>query len=126
MLYPLNIKSTESTPEVVLDKDKNQFYIRGDILPEDSFYFFIPLLEWFKEYVTDPNEKTELELTLGIINSSSIRRFVTLFGILENIVDLNKEIIVTWLYLHDDEVIQYTAFEFSSAFKKLKFITKIK
>lgn len=126
MLYPLNIKQTECTPEVFFNKEKNQFYLRGDILPEDSFAFFTPVFNWLKEYVKNPNDITEFELSLGIINSSSIRRLVTFFNILENIVDLNKEVVVTWLYIPEDEVIQYSAFEFGTAFKKIKFKTKIK
>ncbi len=126
MISPLHIKPDQSYPEVVLDKEKKLFLIKGDILPENSYALFDPIFDWFKKYSKNPNPVTILELDINIINTSATRRLVKLFELLEKIVDENNEVIIKWILLSDDEIMEFTAYEFSNAFKKIKFIRKIK
>ncbi len=125
MLGLLHIEKTQSTPEVILDKGKNIFVIRGDILPEDSFAFFNPIYEWLEKYIEDPNEETTLELNIKIINTSSTRRLVRIFKILEKLAATEKKVNVVFIFLPDDEIMQYMAFEFSNAFQHINFKTQV-
>ncbi len=43
----VNIKGTDDTPNVILDKDNAQFEISGRSLPEDVTMFYEPILPWF-------------------------------------------------------------------------------
>lgn len=126
MIKSLQMSATESTPEVVLDKQSNIFLIRGDILPENSFELFEPIFAWFNEYLNDPDDLLVMEFAINIINTSSTRRLVFLFRIFEKIVDKGTKVKVIWRHLPDDEIMQYTAYEFGNAFKKILFESQIK
>ncbi len=126
MPLPLSLSPTQSTPEVELDKEKNLFLIKGDVLPEDSFELFDPIFHWLEEYAKEPNESTIFELDINIINTSATRRLVKLFKILESIVANNNKVEVRWFFLSDDEIMQYAAYEFGQAFSKLNFKTFVK
>lgn len=125
MIEPLYITASQSLPEVVLNKQSSIFSIKGDILPEDSVEFFSPIFNWFIEYSKNPNDITILEIDISIINTSSTRRLVKLFKILEELA-VNNFVEVKWIYLLDDEIMQFTAYEFQNAFKNLKFTTYAK
>lgn len=126
MIKSLQMSATESTPEVVLDKQSNIFLISGDILPENSFELFEPIFAWFNEYLNDPDDLLVMEFAINIINTSSTRRLVFLFRIFEKIVDKGTKVKVIWRHLPDDEIMQYTAYEFGNAFKKILFESQIK
>jgi len=125
MSNPIHIEKTQSTPEVILDKQKNIFVIRGDILPEDSYAFFLPIYNWFEDYCKNPNPETTLELNIKIINTSSTRRLVNIFKILDKLAQSGKKVNVVFIFLPDDEIMQYMAFEFSNAFNNINFKTQI-
>jgi len=126
MLETLHILATQSVPEVVLDNEKSIFTMKGDILPEDSIDFFNPIFNWFNEYSQNPKDYTVFEIDISIMNTSSTRRMVTLFKIFEKIISEKHKVEVKWIYLSDDEIMQFAAYEFSNAFKKIKFITHAK
>lgn len=42
----LNLKGTEDTPTILLDKKNGIFEISGRSLPEDSAEFYTPVIEW--------------------------------------------------------------------------------
>ncbi len=125
MSNPIHIEKTQSTPEVILDKKKNIFVIRGDILPEDSYAFFLPIYTWLEDYCKNPNPETTLELNIKIINTSSTRRLVKIFKILDQLAQTGKKVNVVFIFLPDDEIMQYMAFEFSNAFNNINFKTQI-
>ncbi len=126
MLEPLYIPKTSSSPEVILDKKNDEFVIRGDILPEDSFDFFKPIFEWFQDYSENPKEETVLELSFSIINTSSTRRIISLLKVLEEIVKKGKKLKVVFVHLPEDELMEYLAYELSKAYPEIEIITKKK
>ena len=126
MPKPLHIQATESTPEVFLDTEKQIFLISGDILPENSYELFNPIFKWFEEYLKNPDKEMTVEFSINIINTSSTRRLVYLFKIFEKISDSGNRVTVIWRHLPDDEIMQYTAYEFGNAFSKINFETKLK
>lgn len=120
------LKATESTPEVIFDKTNKLYRISGDILPENSFDFFDPIFDWFNEYLKNPEKNLIVELSINIINTSSTRRLVSLFKIFETIADKGSNVTLIWSHLPDDEIMQYTAYEFGNAFKKITFKTQLR
>jgi hypothetical protein len=44
----INIKGTDDTPNVILDKDNNLFELSGRSLPEDVNMFYEPILNWIE------------------------------------------------------------------------------
>jgi len=56
----INIKGTEDTPDVILDKENEKFEISGRSLPEDVNMFFEPIMDWIDEYSENPLDKTDI------------------------------------------------------------------
>jgi hypothetical protein len=104
MLERFELKATEDTPEIILDPENQVFKISGRSMPEDAFTFYSPVFNWLTEYVKTPNEKTEFICNLEYFNSSSAKKIVELFFILENIIE--KQVVVFWYYEEDDRLIE--------------------
>jgi hypothetical protein len=60
----VNIKGTDDTPKVILDKPNGIFEISGRSLPEDVNMFYEPILEWIDGYAADPNDHTVFSFKL--------------------------------------------------------------
>jgi len=104
MSEPIIIEKTETTPEVIFDKENNVFYISGRSIVENAHEFYHPIRLWVKEYIKDPNDKTELILNYEYLNSSSSLQIMKLIFLLEKLVDINKKIKVVWLHERDDDM----------------------
>lgn len=97
------IEPTSETPKVVLDKENNIIELAGNSLPEDVLSFYEPILGWFDEYSTLPNETTQVVFSLEYYNTSSSKMILRL---LEKCRDLHRKghkIEVHWHYLEDDD-----------------------
>ncbi|MEW5847138.1 MAG: SiaC family regulatory phosphoprotein [Bacteroidota bacterium] len=74
-MKPLKLLETSDTPEVTLDKERGRFEFYGKIMPENPKEFFEPIIEWFKEYVNDPNPETILTFKLDYFNTAASKKF---------------------------------------------------
>lgn len=108
----IKLNPTESTPEVVLDKDNNVFTISGRSFPEDSLTFFKPLLAWLKEYANDANDPTVLEINLEYFNSGSLKQVFKLLYVIEDIMELGIDAKVIWHFKKSDELMMQKGQEF--------------
>ena len=104
MIEPIIIEETENTPEIIFDKENNVFRISGRSIVENAHEFYHPIKLWLKEYLKDPNSKTELIINYEYLNSSSSLQLMKIIFLLEDLLTLNKEIKVIWLYEKDDEM----------------------
>lgn len=102
----INIKGTEDSPKVVLNKEKKEFEISGRSLPEDAEKFYTPIYSWIENYVKDPLSNTEFKFNLEYFNSSSVKQIVKILIRLEQIAKAGKSVRITWLYDIDDELIK--------------------
>ncbi len=99
MLLPIHWKITPKTPEIILDAQEGVFRIEGRSLSENPRLFYEPIINWFKEYKKNANEKTEFAVKLEYINSSSTRVFLQILNLLQDIENLH----VIWFYDKEDE-----------------------
>jgi len=113
----LIIKDVESCPTIILDKEKNQFEISGNSLPEDVHGFYFPVFEWITEYLKQPNTKTELVIKLMYFNSASTKAILDILTILEELVINGHEAKVIWNYFEIDEDMLSTGKELASVLK---------
>ena len=67
----IKIPATEITPFIILDKENGVFQIAGKCLPEDVKSFFNPVIEWFEDYLQNPNDETVIELDFEYFNTAS-------------------------------------------------------
>ncbi len=108
----LRIAQTDDSPEVVLDRDGNQFEISGKSLPEDVVDFYQPVLDWLQKYKEDPLPKTDFAFRLIYFNTASSKLILDILVILEEIADEGHEVEVRWLSLESDEDMQEAGKEY--------------
>lgn len=114
------IEKTQKTPEILFDSEKGLFKIHGAIFPENSAKFFTPLFNYAKDYLTNPQQESTLELYIYYFNTASskqIYEFIKLF-------DSNKKstkVTVNWLFDEDDEDMEETGEEYNTFFTELPF-----
>ncbi|MBR6277856.1 MAG: DUF1987 domain-containing protein [Bacteroidales bacterium] len=99
----INIKGSDDTPTVVLDKENNIFKISGRSLPEDVVAFYTPILDWLTEYASDPLDKTVFDFQLEYFNTASSKLLLDVLLKLEDINSDGHDVLVRWHYPDDDE-----------------------
>lgn len=105
----LNLKGTEDTPTILLDKKNGIFEISGRSLPEDSAEFYKPVIEWINAYAGEANPTTEFAIKLEYFNTASSKLILDVLSALEEI----KGIKVIWYFHDDDEDMEEAGQEFS-------------
>ena len=105
----LNLKGTEDTPSILLDKKNGILEISGRSLPEDSAEFYKPVIEWINNYAADANPTTEFAFKLEYFNTASSKLILDVLSALEEI----KGMKVTWYFHDDDEDMEEAGQEFS-------------
>lgn len=113
-MKPLYIQDIKNCPEVILDKDKNKFEIKGISLPEDVVEFYNPILNWIDKYIKEPNQHTRFKIKLEYGNTASIKMIFHILSKLENIDDAAQRVRIEWIYEFDDEDMLKTGKDFSS------------
>ncbi|HPX04972.1 MAG TPA: DUF1987 domain-containing protein [Tenuifilaceae bacterium] len=103
MLNELRLDETPDSFEVILDKDRGRFEFYGKSMPEDPNSFFIPILDWLKEYVKTPNRETIVTFKIDYFNSASSKKLLDIFTILSEIHKKKMSIVVNWYYRPIDE-----------------------
>lgn len=100
------ITGTDESPNVILDKDLNEFKFKGKSLPEDVKEFYNPILGWIEEYVKEPLDETVVEFNMEYFNSASSKQIMDILELFSRIKDAGKEIKIKWFYLEEDEDMQ--------------------
>ena len=108
------LKGTEDTPEVLFNKEINDFRITGRSLPEDAFAFYDPIITWMSDYVKEPNPISELIISLDYFNSSSVKQVFDLISIFEEIIKTGKLAKVIWCYSEGDDLMEIKGLEFKN------------
>jgi hypothetical protein len=112
-MNPLRIEETAFSPEVVLDKARSRFEFYGKCFPEDSYEFFTPIVDWFRQYVIAPNRETNVIIKLDYFNTSSSKRIIDILNILKEIHKQKKVIMIHWYYRTGDDDMFETGETFS-------------
>lgn len=109
-------------PTVTLDKESGVFAFSGRSIPENATAAFDPIINWWNEYLQNPNQQTIIDLKFDYINSSSMKQLVKLFGILDKANGQATSVNVVWHYNSDDTDSKAQASRLS---KMVKFPIKI-
>jgi len=110
----LHLKGTDDTPEILLDKEGNQFEVSGKSLPEDASAFYSPVIDWMKEYSENANDETVLKINLEYFNSTSAKYVFNIFMLLETISESGKEVRIDWVFKDGDELMESKGEEIKS------------
>ena len=112
-MQAIKIKGSDDTPNVVLDKENENFEISGRSLPEDVAAFYEPILEWLDEYAESPLEKTIFNFKLEYFNTASSKLLLDVLLKLEDMFDDGKDILVKWHFPDDDEDMEEAGEEYA-------------
>ncbi len=105
----LKITKTKQTPEINFNGSTGVFEIGGRSIPENTFEFYNPVIEWIENYVKKPADKTLVKVYLEYFNTSSSKFILEIFKKLRPINDMGgKDILVEWYYDEDDEEMMET------------------
>ena len=100
----LYINDTPKTPEVNFNPATGVFQIKGKSIPDDADEFYGDVLNWFDNYMLEPNAKTELSIDLEYFNISSSKRLLFLLYKLNDLNAIKKnDVRIIWRYNKDDE-----------------------
>jgi len=122
----LNIKGTDDTPNIILDKDKGHFEIVGKSLPEAVTAFYKPVFDWLDKYMTKPAKKSILKLKFEYFNSASSKVIAELIKTFAQLKEMGYDIEVHWYYPDDDEEMLEAGEEFSEISKcKFEYISYV-
>ena len=108
----LNIPATQSTPSITAVWASGMLSMRGDSYPENSFKFFVPVIEWVENYLENSMAPIQLQLRLLYLNTSSVKGMMDIFDLLEEAHNKGREVTVTWYYDSENERVAELAGEF--------------
>jgi hypothetical protein len=112
----VKIEPTFQTPSILLDAENNLFEIKGNSLPNNPHWFYMPLLEWLDGYASHCNPESVFVFKILHQNSSSVKMFHEMMKIFERIHKSGKTISVEWFYPPDDEDMYQAALEMQKTF----------
>jgi len=104
----LIIEGSKQTPEINFDVASGVLSISGRSIPENTFEFFNPVLNWLDEYALEAPDKVVAKINLEYFNTSSSKYILEILKRLKGILKDGKEVLVQWYYEEDDEEMMET------------------
>lgn len=93
----LVVERTSSTPYINFDGSVNKLVIAGESFPENAAKFYVPVLDWLKEYLAMvDNQEVIVEFEIIYFNSSTSKILMMFFNLLDDAVAEGKNIVVNW------------------------------
>ena len=98
-------EETRKTPKINFDYDSGIFEISGRSIPENSYEFYKPVMDWLDAYCETTKKQTIVKVFLEYLNTSSSKYIFDLFKKFETIHKSDKEhtILIEWFYDQDDD-----------------------
>ncbi len=99
----LIIESATRLPAVSLVAETGKLFFSGRSLPEDGRGFYIPIVQWMKEYALAPAAETECSFQMEYFNSSSRKCFTDIFKILSSMSEKGHAVKIIWHFEEPDD-----------------------
>ncbi len=97
------IKGSTYIPTVNFDAATGILEMSGESYHEYTIEFFQPILEWLRKYLEEPNRNITFNFKMTYFNTSSSRRFLEIFDMLEDYKKhKNGTVLVRWHYKEGD------------------------
>ncbi|MDK2979040.1 MAG: hypothetical protein PWP52_1754 [Bacteroidales bacterium] len=118
----ITLKSSPDTPyfpEVNFDADSGVCEISGESYMEETYKFYLPLINWIKDYIKNTNNKIELVIKLIYLNTSSTKCILDMLDVLKEYQDKGGDVKVIWYYdIQDPDMVdEVEDFEVESGIK---------
>ena len=114
------LAATQYTPEILLEA-YGVIDIKGKSYPENTFEFYLPIMNWLKEYFIEKNSPKHLTVNIEItyFNSSSSKLFFDLFDILDEHKE-DFDITINWIYDKENDSAKEAGEDFIEYFTNMK------
>jgi hypothetical protein len=89
-------------PEINFDASTGVCVIKGESYMEEAYKFYMPLLNWIKEFSLTEGNAVTFNVKLTYFNTNSSRLLLDIFDILKKSVDEGNEVNINWYYEEDD------------------------
>lgn len=117
----LQLQPTEYTPLIILDPINYRFIFRGESYPENTFEFYEPILEWFRDFLSQKKDMI-VEMELTYLNSSSLKSFYDIFEFLNaHAKEFHSRVIIQWIYDEENDIALETGQNMDEDFEHLTF-----
>lgn len=115
-MQEIRLEATDTTPAVTFDPQDGVLQLSGRSIPENATRFYYPLLDWLKEYSSNPAPNTQLDFYLEYINSISQKMVVEILHIAKEMRESEHPVEILWRHDRDDEEMQEEGEVFSQKF----------
>jgi hypothetical protein len=118
----LHITETKRTPAINFDPQEGQLEISGyRSMPELSFKFYEPVIDWVSEYVENTDTSTTtISFKLDYFNTTSGKCFVQILKKLDNLAETGHTVVLKWYYEADDEDMEMSAEDLKASTKHIQ------
>jgi hypothetical protein len=99
----LELDGSYKTPQIFFDPVDGILEISGRSIPENSFSFYHPVMEWLDEYIESPASETKIHIRLEYFNTSSSKSLVEIFRKAEKLLEKGLKAEIYWYYEEEDE-----------------------
>ncbi len=99
----LHIEATPQTPLINFFPHNGKMVIKGRAIPDDADAFWMPVLNWFESYLSNPHKETIFSIHLEYFNISSSKRILFLLYKLNELLESGNNVRVEWVHREDDE-----------------------
>lgn len=99
------LKSSSATPyfpEVNFDFEKGECEIKGESYMEETYKFYLPLINWIKEYTKNEKKKLDLNIKLVYLNTSSTKCVLDILELLKDYEDQGGDVSINWFFDKSD------------------------
>lgn len=111
--------TTPYFPEVNFNAEKGICEISGESYMEETYKFYLPLINWIKDFTKTVKRPLELNIKLIYLNTSSTKCVLDILEILKDFEDEGGSVKVNWYYdkTDPDMVDEVEDFEAESGMK---------
>jgi SiaC family regulatory phosphoprotein len=123
-MQKLHISPTSFTPEILFSPEENVFIVRGKSSPANVETAYAPVIEWFKAFVDESLEKSEIKYTpenpfvfqfdFLYFNSSTSLFVLEIFSELKRLLTKDMPVVVKWFHDEEDIDMKDAGFDISS------------
>lgn len=103
MQKTLIIDGTKNSPQVELNAKEGIFKIEGTSMAEDAVGFYMPVIEWLKEYAENPNKETQVVFKMTYFNTASSKLLWEIMILLQDIYQAGHDVKIDWIFQDEDE-----------------------
>lgn len=107
-----HIKSTEKTPEIILDFNTGDLSIIGRSIIKDCQDFYDTLLDALNTYCENPAPVTIAHVQLDYFGDFSTKSLLEVFKKLESIHRKKSDVSINWYYSYEDNDMRDTGRDF--------------